>query len=50
MEDITNKKINTFASVFPTSKPQFVFVVLIDEPQINPDITYMSIETAQDLN
>ena len=36
----TNKKINTFASVFPTSKPQFVFVVLIDEPQINENYIY----------
>jgi len=36
----TNKKINTFASVFPTSKPQFVFVVLIDEPQINKNYIY----------
>ena len=36
----TNKKINTFASVFPTSKPQFVFVVLIDEPQINNSYIY----------
>ena len=36
----TNKKINTFASVFPISKPQFVFVVLIDEPQINNSYIY----------
>jgi len=36
----TNKKINTFASVFPTSKPQFVFVVLIDEPKINKNYIY----------
>jgi cell division protein FtsI (penicillin-binding protein 3) len=36
----TNKKINTFASVFPISKPQFVFVVLIDEPQINNNYIY----------
>ena len=36
----TSKKINTFASVFPISKPQFVFVVLIDEPQINNSYIY----------
>ena len=36
----TNKKINTFASVFPTSNPKYVFTILLDEPQINKDYIY----------
>jgi len=35
-----NKKINTFVSVFPTSKPKFVFAVMLDEPEINEDYIY----------
>ena len=35
-----NKKINTFVSVFPTSKPKFVLAVMLDEPQINSDYIY----------
>ena len=35
-----NKKINTFISVFPTSKPQFVLAVMLDEPKINKDYIY----------
>ena len=36
----SKKKINTFASIFPTSNPKFVFVVLMDEPQINRNYIY----------
>ena len=36
----TNKKINTFASIFPTSNPKYVFTILFDEPQINKDYIY----------
>ena len=36
----SKKKINTFASIFPISNPEFVFVVLIDEPQINREYIY----------
>ena len=36
----TNKKINTFASIFPTSNPKYVFTILLDEPQINKDYIY----------
>ncbi len=36
----SNKKINSFVSVFPTSKPKFVFAVMLDEPQINKDYIY----------
>jgi cell division protein FtsI (penicillin-binding protein 3) len=34
------KKINTFASVFPISKPKFVLVVILDEPKINAEYIY----------
>ena len=33
-------KINTFASIFPTSNPQFVFVVMLDTPQKSEDYYY----------
>ncbi len=36
----SNKKINTFASVFPTSNPKFVLVVMLDEPKINSEYIY----------
>ncbi len=34
------KKINTFASVFPISNPKFVLVVILDEPKINAEYIY----------
>ena len=34
------KKINTFVSVFPTSKPKFLLAVMLDEPNINKDYIY----------
>ena len=33
-------KINTFASIFPTSNPKFALVVLIDEPKTSKDYIY----------
>ena len=36
----TNKKVNTFTAVFPTSKPKFVLLVLLDEPKPNKEYTY----------
>ena len=33
-------KINTFASIFPTSNPQFVFVVMLDTPKKAKDYYY----------
>ena len=33
-------KINTFVSVFPTSKPKFVLAVMLDEPKTNKDYIY----------
>ena len=36
----TNKKINTFVSVFPISSPKFILAVMLDEPEINEDYIY----------
>ena len=36
----SNKKINTFVSVFPTSNPKFVLAIMLDEPKINSDYIY----------
>ncbi len=36
----SKKKINTFASVFPTSNPKFVLAVMLDEPQANREFVY----------
>jgi len=36
----SNKKINTFVSVFPTSRPKFILAVMLDEPKINKDYIY----------
>ena len=36
----TNKKINSFLSVFPTSRPKFVMAVMLDEPKISKDYIY----------
>ena len=33
-------KINTFASIFPISNPQFVFVVMLDSPKKSKDYYY----------
>jgi len=35
-----DKKINTFVSVFPTSKPKFVLAIMLDEPKINREYIY----------
>ena len=36
----TKKKINTFVSVFPTSRPKFVLAVMLDEPKISENYIY----------
>jgi cell division protein FtsI (penicillin-binding protein 3) len=36
----SNKKINSFMSIFPTSKPKFVLAVMLDEPKTNEDYIY----------
>ncbi len=33
-------KINTFVSIFPTSKPKFTLVVMLDEPKTNSNYIY----------
>ena len=33
-------KINTFASIFPISKPKYSLVVMLDEPKINSEYIY----------
>ena len=33
-------KINTFASIFPTSKPKYTLIVLLDEPKTNSEYIY----------
>ena len=38
--EYSNKKINSFVSVFPTSKPKFVLAVMLDEPKINENYVY----------
>ncbi len=36
----SKKKINSFASVFPTSDPKFVLAVMLDEPKANREFVY----------
>ena len=36
----TKEKINTFVGIFPTLRPKFVLVVMLDRPQINRDYIY----------
>ena len=36
----SNKKINSFVSIFPTSKPKFVLALMLDEPEINKEYIY----------
>ncbi len=36
----SKKKINSFVSVFPTSKPKFVLALMLDEPKTSKDYVY----------
>ncbi len=36
----SNKKINTFVSIFPTSKPKFVLAIMLDEPKNSKNYIY----------
>ena len=36
----TKKKFNTFVSLFPTSKPKYVLLVILDEPKPAPNFVY----------
>ena len=38
--DYSNKKINTFVSVFPITKPKYILAVMLDEPKINDEYIY----------
>ena len=35
-----NNRINTFISVFPTSKPNYTLFVMLENPKINKDLVY----------
>ena len=36
----SKEKVNTFVGIFPTSKPKYVLVVLLDEPKPNKEYVY----------
>ena len=36
----TRDKINTFAAIFPSQKPQYTLVVMLDEPKTNSEYIY----------
>jgi len=36
----SKQKVNTFAAIFPTSKPKYVLIVLLDEPRPNKEYIY----------
>ena len=36
----SKKKINTFVSIFPTSKPKFILAIMLDEPKNSKDYVY----------
>ena len=36
----SKKKINSFVSIFPTSKPKFILAIMLDEPKTNKDYIY----------
>ena len=38
--EYTRKKVNTFVAIFPTSKPKYVLLVLLDEPKTNSEYIY----------
>ena len=36
----SNERLNTFVSLFPTNRPQYVLLVMLDEPQPAPNFVY----------
>ncbi len=36
----TNKKINTFASIFPASSPKYVLIILLEDTKLSKDYVY----------
>ena len=37
---VTLKKINSFVSIFPSSKPKYVLALMLDEPKTNKNYVY----------
>ena len=40
----SQKKINTFVSIFPISNPKYVLLIILDEPKPAPNLTYITNE------
>ena len=40
MGKYSKEKVNTFVAVFPSKNPQYVLLVLLDEPKVNKDYVY----------
>ncbi len=38
--EYSKNKVNTFAAIFPTSKPKYVLIILLDEPKPNKEYIY----------
>ena len=38
--EYSKEKVNTFVAIFPTSKPKYVLVVVLDEPKLSKDYVY----------
>ena len=36
----SNKKVNTFAAIFPSNKPKYVLVIMLDDPKPNKEYIY----------
>jgi len=36
----SNAKLNTFVSIFPSNKPKYVFLIMLDEPKPAPNFVY----------
>ena len=36
----TNKKINTFASIFPTNEPEYVLIIMLEDTKLSKDYVY----------
>ena len=36
----TKNRINTFISIFPTNRPKYTLLVMLENPQINQDLIY----------
>ena len=36
----TKKKINTFASIFPTNKPEYILIIMLEDTKLSKDYVY----------